>query len=75
MDFELSEDIKFLKQSIKDFIDSEVDPLAMEIEETDEIPEKIMNMSKEMGLFGLSILKSTVELGLEWLVSVPFMRN
>ena len=41
MDFELSEDIKFLKQSIKDFIDSEVDPLAMEIEETDEIPKKL----------------------------------
>src|SRR3954469_7000038 len=55
MNFELSEDIKFLKQSIRDFVDSEVDPLAMEIEEKDEIPEKIMNMSKEMGLFGLSI--------------------
>ena len=55
MNFELSEDIKFLKQSIRDFIDSEVDPLAMEIEENDEIPEKIMKMSKEMGLFGLSI--------------------
>jgi acyl-CoA dehydrogenase len=55
MDFQLSEDIKFLKQSIREFIDSEVDPLAMEIEEKDEIPEKIMNMSKEMGLFGLSI--------------------
>ena len=55
MNFQLSEDIKFLKQSIRDFVDSEVDPLAMEIEEKDEIPEKIMNMSKEMGLFGLSI--------------------
>ena len=36
MNFELSEDIKFLKQSIKDFIDNEVDPLAMEIEEKDD---------------------------------------
>ena len=33
VNFELSEDIKFLKQGIRDFIDSEVDPLAMEIEE------------------------------------------
>ena len=55
MNFQLSEDIRFLKQSIRDFVDSEVDPLAMEIEEKDEIPEKVMNMSKEMGLFGLSI--------------------
>ncbi|MEW9673555.1 acyl-CoA dehydrogenase family protein [Ammoniphilus sp. 3BR4] len=55
MDFNLSEDITFLKQSIREFIDSEVDPLSMEIEETDDIPERIMRMSKEMGLFGLSI--------------------
>lgn len=55
MDFQLSEDLKFLKQSIRQFIDSEVDPLAGEIEERDEIPERIMSMSKEMGLFGLSI--------------------
>jgi acyl-CoA dehydrogenase len=55
MNFQLSEDIKFLKQSIRNFVDSEVDPLAMEIEEKDEIPDKIMKMSKEMGLFGLSI--------------------
>lgn len=32
MDFKLSEDIKPLKQNIRDFIDSVVDPLAMEIE-------------------------------------------
>jgi acyl-CoA dehydrogenase len=55
MEFQLSEDIKFLKKGIREFIDSEVDPLAGEIEERDEIPEKIMSMSKEMGLFGLSI--------------------
>lgn len=53
--FELLEYIKFLKQSIRNFVDNEVDPLAMEIEETDEIPAKILETSKEMGLFGLSI--------------------
>ncbi|MFE4706360.1 acyl-CoA dehydrogenase family protein [Peribacillus simplex] len=55
MDFQLSDDIKFLKQGIRQFIDSEVDPLAGIIEERDEIPERVMSMSKEMGLFGLSI--------------------
>lgn len=55
MNFELPEDIKLLKESIGDFVRNEVDPLANEIEENDRVPEKIMNMSKEMGLFGLSI--------------------
>ena len=72
---QLSEDIKFLKQSIRDFIDSEVDPLAMEIEENDEIPEKIIRKSKEMGLFGLSIPEEYGGTGLEWLGSVRFMRK
>ena len=36
----LSKDIKFLKQGIRDFIDNEVEPQAMVIEETDEIPAK-----------------------------------
>lgn len=55
MDFHLSEDIMDLKKSIREFIDNEVEPHAMEIEEKDDIPEKVMAMSKEMGLFGLSI--------------------
>lgn len=55
MDFGLSDEILSLKRGIREFIDHEVEPLAMEIEEKDEIPKKIMGMSKEMGLFGLSI--------------------
>ncbi|KQL44992.1 acyl-CoA dehydrogenase [Brevibacillus choshinensis] len=55
MDFRLSDEILSLKRGIREFIDHEVEPYAMEIEEKDEIPEKIMEMSKEMGLFGLSI--------------------
>ncbi|WP_151697805.1 acyl-CoA dehydrogenase family protein [Weizmannia acidilactici] len=55
MDFQLPEDIQLLRQSIREFVDCEVEPLTAEIEEQDEIPKKIMDMSKEMGLFGLSI--------------------
>jgi len=35
----------------------------MEIEEKDEIPEKIMGLSKELGLFGLSIPEEYGRLG------------
>jgi acyl-CoA dehydrogenase len=55
MDFRLPEEIVELKKSVRDFITNTVDPVAMEIEEKDEIPAHIVQMSKEMGLFGLSI--------------------
>ena len=55
MDFNFSEDIKLLVQTVRDFVQHEVEEVAMEIEEKDEIPQRIVDMSKEMGLFGLSI--------------------
>lgn len=64
MNFELPEDIKFLKRTVRDFVYNEVDPYANQIEENDEIPKKIMEMSKEMGLFGLSIPEEYGGLGI-----------
>ncbi|RLL46884.1 acyl-CoA dehydrogenase [Oceanobacillus piezotolerans] len=64
MNFEFSEDIKSLKEGIRDFIDNEVEPYAMEIEETNEIPERIMEKSKQMGLFALSVPEEYGGLGL-----------
>ena len=55
MDFQLSSEVIEMKKSIRDFIDNTVDPLADQIEREDHIPEHIMKMSKEIGLFGLSI--------------------
>lgn len=65
MDFKFSEDIEFLRSNVRKFVKEEVDPYAMEIEEKDEIPEKIVEMSKEMGLFGLSIPEEYGGLGLD----------
>lgn len=55
MDFQLPPDLIEMKKSIRDFIDNVVDPLADQIDREDRIPEHLMKMSKEMGLFGLSI--------------------
>lgn len=55
MDFTLPEDIKLLKRAVHNFVQGEVEKVAMEIEEKDEIPSHILESSKEMGLFGLSI--------------------
>lgn len=65
MNFELSEEIQSLKDGIRDFIDNEVDPQAMVIEETNEIPADIMEKSKEMGLFALSVPEEYGGLGLD----------
>lgn len=64
MELNLPKDIQHLKQGIREFIDNEVDPHAMSIEETDEIPEGIMQKSKEMGLFALSIPEEYGGLGI-----------
>ncbi|NYF23752.1 acyl-CoA dehydrogenase family protein [Sporosarcina sp. JAI121] len=64
MNFELDEDIKVLKRHVRDFIQNEVEKVAMQIEEENKIPGHIVEMSKEMGLFGLSIPEEYGGLGI-----------
>lgn len=42
-------------RTVRDFVDTEVIPVADEMEHRDEYPEKIVEQMKEMGLFGLTI--------------------
>ncbi|HBW35799.1 acyl-CoA dehydrogenase family protein [Desulfosporosinus sp. BICA1-9] len=55
MDFSFSEELEMLSKVVKNFVDKKVDPRGQQIEEEDRIPDEIINESKEMGLFGLSI--------------------
>ncbi|MER2089857.1 MAG: acyl-CoA dehydrogenase family protein [Sporosarcina sp.] len=64
MNFELDEDIRVLKRHVRDFIQNEVEKVAMQIEEENKIPEHIVEMSKGMGLFGLSIPEEYGGLGI-----------
>lgn len=64
MNFELSDDIKLLKGGVRDFIQTEVEAVAMQIEEEDQIPKRIIDLSKAMGLFGLSIPEEYGGLGI-----------
>jgi acyl-CoA dehydrogenase len=65
MDFTLSEETVEMKKMIKHFIDETVDPKADLIEKNDHIPEDIMQLSRDMGLFGLSIPEDYGGLGLD----------
>lgn len=64
MDFQFNEDIASLKKNVRDFIQTEVEAVAMDIETEDKVPDNIIEMSKDMGLFGLSIPEAYDGLGI-----------
>src|SRR5207237_4943492 len=51
---ELSDEQRDIIATVRDFVDSEVIPVADELEHRDEFPDKIVEQMKEMGLFGLT---------------------
>lgn len=67
MDFSISEEIRDMKRTLRDFVDNEVDKYAMQIEEDDKIPQPLIDKAKEMGLFGMSIPEQYGGLGLSML--------
>jgi len=53
LNFELSDDLKLLKSSLREFVEKELWPIADQVEETDDIPRGVIDKMREMGLFGL----------------------
>jgi alkylation response protein AidB-like acyl-CoA dehydrogenase len=52
---ELSDVQKAIIETVRDFVENEVIPVADEMEHRDEFPEKIVEQMKELGLFGLTV--------------------
>jgi len=52
MDFELSQDHKVLQSSVRDFVEKEVKPLAIQIDENHKIPDELVQKMSAMGLLG-----------------------
>jgi alkylation response protein AidB-like acyl-CoA dehydrogenase len=55
MDFELSAEQRLLRDTIRSFVDAEVRPVAMELEDSGRYPEEIVATMRKMGLFGLLV--------------------
>jgi alkylation response protein AidB-like acyl-CoA dehydrogenase len=55
MDFELSDEQRLLRDTIRSFVDAEIRPVARDWEESGRYPEEIVATMKEMGLFGLLV--------------------
>jgi acyl-CoA dehydrogenase len=53
LNFELPEDLKLLKRSIREFVEKELWPLTDHLEQHDEIPKSALDKMRAMGLFGL----------------------
>jgi butyryl-CoA dehydrogenase len=52
MNFELSQDHKVLQDSVRDFVNKEIKPLAMKIDEEHMIPDALVKQMGEMGFLG-----------------------
>ena len=51
----LSDEMQQMKSMIRNFVEKEVEPFAQQIEDDDAIPQHLIEKSKELGLFGMSI--------------------
>jgi len=64
MEFELPEEIRLMRETVRRFVVQRLEPLAAKIEEEDEIPTEVVEEMKGLGLFGMAIPKEYGGLGL-----------
>ena len=55
MDFELSEEQQMFRDVLRQFVDSEIKPVAREMEQSGRYPHEIVAKMAEMGLFGITV--------------------
>ena len=64
MTITLTKEMEQMKTMIRNFVEKDVEPLAQQIEEEDLIPQSLVETSKELGLFGISIPEQYGGIGL-----------
>lgn len=64
MDFEIPENLRIMQDTIRRFVNQDLEPMSQKVEEEDCIPEEIVQQMRELGLFGLSIPEEYGGLGL-----------
>lgn len=55
MDFQLPEELLIFKKTVKRFVEEELEPLSERVEETEEIPQEVVEKMRSLGLFGLTL--------------------
>ncbi|MFN3534392.1 MAG: acyl-CoA dehydrogenase family protein, partial [Desulfatiglandales bacterium] len=67
MDFSIPDELKMIKETIRRFVEQDLEPISNMVEEEDRIPEEIVQKMRELGLFGLAIPQEYGGLGLSTL--------
>jgi len=75
MDFELSEEQRLFRDTIRDFVAKEIEPVASEWEATDRYPAEIVEGLKEMGLFGMMIPEEYGGLDLDFVTYAMVLKS
>ena len=70
MEDKIPEEELLYRDRIRKFIQEELDPISLQVETSEEIPEEIVEKMRQLGLFGLSIPREYGGLGLSTLGEV-----
>ena len=55
MDFELSEEQQMFRDVLRQFVNTEIKPVAREMEQSGQYPHEIVAKMADMGLFGITV--------------------
>lgn len=55
VDFTLPEELLIFRDTLRKFVEKELEPISEQVEEEDHIPDRIVEKMKDLGLFGLAI--------------------
>jgi acyl-CoA dehydrogenase len=55
MDYDIPESLRLMQETIRRFVNQDLEPLSQQVEDEDHLPEEIVQKMRELGLFGLSI--------------------
>ncbi len=67
MDLTLPDDLCSMRDAVRRFVRDELDPIGMEVERSERIPEAVVQGMRDLGLFGLAIPEDYGGLGLSTL--------
>ncbi|MDY6881017.1 MAG: acyl-CoA dehydrogenase family protein [Desulfatiglans sp.] len=64
MDYSIPEDIRIMQETVRKFVQNDLEPISRQVEEEAHIPEDVVQKMRDLGLFGLSIPEEYGGLGL-----------
>jgi alkylation response protein AidB-like acyl-CoA dehydrogenase len=65
MDFDLTDEQRMFRDTLREFVEKEIVPVASEWEREDRYPTEIVETMKELGLFGITIPEEYGGLGID----------